>query len=101
MILAAMILLLAILGAVIWLRRRLGLSLVDSYHRVGLNILRFSGIAFAALAGLGLLVTLSDQIGLSHFGHPASSIPFEVLFALAGYRVWYGASARLRVGKSP
>jgi hypothetical protein len=100
LILVCMFLLVAAPSAVIWLRSGGKLSLASSFHLVGLNILRFWGIAFAAVAGLMLIVTISDQIGLSHFGHPAYSLPFEVIFTLAGFRLWHFASSQLRATKS-
>ncbi len=96
---ALLALLVGVPTALIWLRSKRQLPLQTSYYRALAHIARLLGLAGMAIAGLILLFVLSDQVGFSHFGYPAWSIPVVVLLIFVFYGIRRIASWRLQTGR--
>jgi hypothetical protein len=96
---ALLALLVGVPTAFIRLNSKRTLSLKISYYKALAYIFRFVGLAGMAIAGLVLFFALSDQVGFSHFGYTAWSIPVSVLFIIVSYGIRRVASWRLRADR--
>ena len=93
---AFLIFLVGCVTAIVWLRSKRKLPAVTSYQRAILLLIRFVGLGGMVISGFCLLLALSDQMGITHFGYPLYFIPVSVLSVIVGYGIQTFAARGLR-----
>jgi hypothetical protein len=73
--------------AIVWLKSKRQLPIVTSYYRAVLLIMRFTMLGAMMVGGFILILAITDQLRLTHFGYPAVPIVVPVPSLLVGYGI--------------